>query len=136
MLFVVLLMSKSNANGMETEQEHIQLFVWRTPKKNHDVMMQICKQASNMHRKYGERLEFFQLGSIKTSIEMEGITNIAKTVSANQDEEVWLELNFYRDRNVSAKVQKDESAGQLYKQFMDLISPGSCIEGGFSHLRV
>jgi uncharacterized protein YbaA (DUF1428 family) len=140
MLFVVLLMSKSNANGMETEQEHIQLFVWRTPKKNHDAMMQIYKQASSMHRKYGERLEFFQLGSTETSMEMEGITNIAKTVSANQDEEVWLELNFYRDRKhldgVSAKMQRDESAGQLYKQFMDLISPGSCIEGGFSRLRV
>ena len=43
---------------------------------------------------------------------MEGITNIAKTISATQDEEVWLELIFYRDRKhkeeVGAKMRKDE----------------------------
>jgi hypothetical protein len=35
---------------------------------------------------------------------------------------------------VSAKMQKDENAGKLGKQFMGLISPGSCVEGWFSHL--
>jgi uncharacterized protein YbaA (DUF1428 family) len=43
---------------------------------------------------------------------MEGITNIAKTISATQDEEVWLELIFYRDRKhkeeVGVKMRKDE----------------------------
>ena len=46
-------------------------------------------------------------------------TNIAKTVSANQDEEVWLELNFYRDRkhrdDVMAKMKNDESADPLFR---------------------
>ncbi len=28
---------------------------------------------------------------------MEGITNIAKIISATQNEEVWMELIFYRD---------------------------------------
>jgi hypothetical protein len=35
-------------------------------------------------------LAFIQLNNIE--VLMEGLTNIAKTVSANQDEEVWLEL--------------------------------------------
>ena len=43
---------------------------------------------------------------------MEGITNIAKTISATQDEEVWMELIFYTDRKhkdeVGAKMRKDE----------------------------
>jgi hypothetical protein len=51
-----------------------------------------------------------------------------------------LELNFYKDRkqldDVAVKMQNDEAATQLYKQFMDLISPGSCIEGGFSRIRI
>jgi uncharacterized protein YbaA (DUF1428 family) len=37
----------------------------------------------------------FQL--INSEAPMEDITNISKTVSANQDEEVLLELIFYRD---------------------------------------
>jgi uncharacterized protein YbaA (DUF1428 family) len=60
---------------------------------------------------------------------MEGITNIAKTISATQDEEVWLELIFYRDRKhkdeVGAKMQNDENMERLYKQSVDLLSPGS-----------
>ena len=69
-----------------------------------------------------------------------GFTNIANTVSANQDEEVWVDLHSYIDHkqldDVSAKMEKDESAGQLYKKFTDLITPESCIEGQFSHRRV
>jgi uncharacterized protein YbaA (DUF1428 family) len=44
---------------------------------------------------------------------MEGITNIAKTISANQDEEVWMELIVYRDSKhrdeVGAMMQSDEA---------------------------
>jgi uncharacterized protein YbaA (DUF1428 family) len=72
---------------------------------------------------------------------MEGITNIAKTVSANQDEEVWMELIFYRDRKdrkeVNATMQIDENLERLYKQSVDLLSPGSSfVMGEFSRLKV
>ena len=72
---------------------------------------------------------------------MESLTNIAKTVSANQDEEVWLELIFYKDRkhrdDVRAKMQNDESCGSLFRQFMDLITPGTnCIIGEFSYIKM
>jgi uncharacterized protein YbaA (DUF1428 family) len=73
---------------------------------------------------------------------MEGITNIAKTVSANQDEEeIWMELIFYRDRKhkdeVGAKMQNDENMERLYKQSVDLLSPGSSfVMGEFSRLEV
>jgi uncharacterized protein YbaA (DUF1428 family) len=58
---------------------------------------------------------------------MEGITNIAKTVSANQDEEeVWMELIFYRDRKhrdeVSAKEQNDENMDRLYNNLKPELS--------------
>ena len=60
---------------------------------------------------------------------MEGITNIAKTVSANLDEEVWLELIFYRDRKhrdeAEAKMNNDESMGPLFQQSMDLVATGT-----------
>jgi hypothetical protein len=73
---------------------------------------------------------------------MEEITNIAKTVLANQDKEVWMELIFYnRDRKhqneVGTKMQKDENMERLYKQSVDLLSPGSSfVMGEFSRLEV
>jgi uncharacterized protein YbaA (DUF1428 family) len=136
-------MSKSNVTERNEEKEIgslLQLFVWRLPKKNHDAMVQFEKQINDLFWKHGTQPpKIFQLNSTKTSENM-GFTNIANTVSANQDEEVWVELHSYIDHkqldDVSAKMEKDESAGQLYKQFMDLITPESCIEGQFSRISV
>jgi uncharacterized protein YbaA (DUF1428 family) len=137
----VLAMSKSNR--MEMEQE-IGSVVWhsiaRLPKKNHDAMVRIAKQFNEVFKKHGGlHSEVFQLTN--TEAPMEGITNIAKTVSANQDEEVWMELIFYRDRKhrdeVGAKMQNDENMARLYKQSVDLLSPGSSfIMGEFNRLEV
>jgi uncharacterized protein YbaA (DUF1428 family) len=133
-------MSKSNVTeieqGIGSEVAH---FVYRVPKKNHEAMMQINKQFADIMRKYGASHLIFQLNN--TEAPMEGITNIAKTVSANQDEEVWMELISYRvlkhRDEVCAKMQNDENMNQLYKQFMDLITPGSRpIMGEFIRLEV
>jgi uncharacterized protein YbaA (DUF1428 family) len=90
-------MSKSNATEMKqvigSEVDH---FVYQVPKKNHDAMVQLNKQFAGIMTKYGAAHLIFQLNN--TNAPMEGITNIAKTVSANQADEVWMELIFYRDR--------------------------------------
>jgi uncharacterized protein YbaA (DUF1428 family) len=134
-------MSKSNTTEMEqvigSEVTH---FVYRVPKKNHDAMLQLNKQFAEIMRKYGALHLIFQLNN--TDAPMEGITNIAKTVSTNQDdEEVWMELIFYRDRKhrneVSAKMRNDKSMGPLFQQSMDLVTPGTgFIMGEFSRLRI
>ena len=72
---------------------------------------------------------------------MEDITNIAKTVSANQDEKVWMELIFYRDRKhkeeVATKIQNDERIGSLWQRTMDLVSRGTgFMMGQFSRIKV
>jgi uncharacterized protein YbaA (DUF1428 family) len=114
-------------------------FVYRVPTKNHDVMMKLCKQAADMTRKCGAAHLVFQLNN--TEVSMEGITNIAKTVSANNYEEVWLELIFYRDRKhrdeAEAKMNNDARMGPLFQQSMDLVTPGTgFIMGEFSRLEV
>jgi uncharacterized protein YbaA (DUF1428 family) len=134
-------MSKSNIAELEkvigSEVAH---FVYRVPKKNHEAMIQLNKQFADIMRKYDAPHLIFQLNN--TEAPMEGITNIAKTVSAKQDEEeVWMELIFYRDRNhrdeVSEKMQNDENMDRLYKQSVDLLSPGSSfVMGEFSRLEV
>ena len=72
---------------------------------------------------------------------MEGMSNIAKIVSATQDEEVWLELLFYRDRKhkeeVGAKMRNDERMGPLWQQSVSLVSPGTdFIMGEFSRIKM
>ncbi len=72
---------------------------------------------------------------------MESITNIAKTVSANEEDEVWIELIFYKDRKhrdeVDAKMRKDENMERLFKQSLDLITPGTKFNmGEFSRVDV
>jgi uncharacterized protein YbaA (DUF1428 family) len=133
-------MSKSNLTeieqGIGSEVDH---FVYRVPKKNHDAMVQLNKQFDEIMRKYGAPHLIFQLNN--TEAPMDGITNITKTVSANQDDEVWMELIFYRDRKhrdeVSANMQNDESMGRLFQQSLDLVTAGTgFIMGEFSRIRV
>ena len=102
-------------------------------------MMQLNKQFVSTMRKYGATHLVLQLNS--TEAPMEGITNISKTLSANQDDEVWLELIFYRDRKhkdeVDSKMRNDESMAPLFQQSLDLLAPGSSfIMGEFSRLKV
>ena len=102
-------------------------------------MVQLEKQFIDIFRKHGGlRFEVFQLSSTENM--MEDWTNIAKTVSANQDEEVWLEQIFYRDSKhrdqYMAKCGNDENMNRLYKLFIDVITPGSSpIMGEFSRLK-
>jgi uncharacterized protein YbaA (DUF1428 family) len=139
---ILFSMSKSDATEMEQEKEIgsiVQQFICLLPKKNHDAMLQIAKQANYITRKHGAlRVEYFQLSSTEDMMDW---TNISKTISGNQEEEeIWVEQVFYRDSKhrdeYMAKCGNDENMNQLYKQFMDLITPGSAIMGEFSRLEV
>ena len=132
----------SNVNVTEIERgigNEVAHFVYRVPKKNHDAMMQLNKQFVEIMRKYGATHLILQLNN--TEAPMEGITNISKTILANHDDEVWTELIFYKDRKhrdeVEAKMQNDVNMEHLFKQSMDLITPGTTfIMGEFSRLGV
>jgi uncharacterized protein YbaA (DUF1428 family) len=124
--------------GKEIRGSIVQQFIYRLPKKNHDAMIQLEKQFIDAFRRNGGlRYEVFQLNGTENMMEW---TNIAKTMSANQDEEIWVEQVYYRDSKQRDKYMamcgKDENMERLYKQFMDLIAPGSTIMGEFNRLEV
>ncbi len=116
----------------------ILLIIYRTPKKNHEAMVALNNRVIGTFKNYGvQRFEIFQLGSTEDMMEF---INIAKTVSADQDEEVWLEIQSYRDRKhleqVGEKMKIDKSMEAESQQFLNLITPGSrCIFGEFSRLK-
>ena len=64
--------------------------------------MHLEKPIREFFKNAGVNQEIFQLkvGSDEQDkmAEQMGMTNIAKTIAAEQDEEVWLELQFYRDQ--------------------------------------
>ena len=133
-------MSMTKSNTTEIEQgigSEVDDFIYRVPKRNHDLTVQLCKEFDDIIRNYGVTHLVFQLGN--TEAPMEGITNIAKAVSATQDEELWLELIFYRDRKhkdeVAQKMRNDERMGTLWQRSMELVSPGTgFIMGEFNRL--
>jgi uncharacterized protein YbaA (DUF1428 family) len=133
----------SESNITEIVQQNIgevDQFIHRVPKKNHDAMLKLDKQFSDIITKeFGVAHLVFQLS--RTEAPMEGMSNIAKIVSATQDEEVWLELLFYRDRKhkdeVGVKMRNDERMGPLWQESVALISPGTdFIMGEFSRLKM
>lgn len=113
-------MDRSNNNGKETgqQQDHIQIFVWRRPKKNHGAMIQNCKRATSAHAEYGQRLEFFLLDRATLGSEY-GLTNIATVIpsSARRDDEdeVWLEVNFHKPHTKTANIWRRSQYGGEWK---------------------
>ncbi|MGE5661839.1 MAG: DUF1428 family protein [Ignavibacteriales bacterium] len=111
-------MSKSNILEKEQAKEigsHVQIFIYRVPKKNHDAIVRLNKQITDTLPKHGPlHSEFFYLSSTETVMDF---VNIAETVSANQDEEVWVEIQSYRDRKhrdeVMANMEKDKNCESL-----------------------
>jgi uncharacterized protein YbaA (DUF1428 family) len=129
-------MSKSNS----TYAGIVSHIVYRVPKKNHDAMLRICKEAYDMFKQY-DILHYDAFKLSNTDVPMEEFANIASVISANQDEEVWIESIYYRDRQhmneVMAKMEKDERAGVMMKQSMDLLPRGAkFIVGDFERLSV
>ena len=120
-------MSKSNATEPKKEiGNQVRVNIYRIPKKNHDKMVQNQKQFTDVFRKHGCYYEGFQLNSTGAP---EGFTSLTTVLSANQDEEVWMDLESYRDHGhtdeVISKIMKDENALSLMKQYIELLSPGS-----------
>jgi hypothetical protein len=74
------------------------VFIYRITKNNHDSLIQLNNRVIDTFKKYGVlKFEVFQLGRTD---DMMGFTNIAKTIlAAPNEEEVWLEIQSYRDHN-------------------------------------
>ena len=119
---------------------YIVMFIYRVPKKNHEALIRLGKQVNDTFNKVGVlRSEVFRLSKTE---DMMGFTNVSKIVSASndQEEEVLLETQTYRDHKhlaeVGALMEKDKSAIMLYQQFINLIVPNSCIFGEFSRINM
>jgi uncharacterized protein YbaA (DUF1428 family) len=131
-------MSGTNTSSNQPgSRGHIEIFLYRAPKKNHDGMLEVNRQSLDFFIKHGaSSFEVFSLTSRENMMEF---VNLSKTISASDDEEVWVEIQSYRDsehvKEFTASMEGDKSLEPLYKRFMELIAHGSAVSfGGFSKL--
>jgi uncharacterized protein YbaA (DUF1428 family) len=71
---------------------------------------------------------------------MDVLDNIAKTLSTAEDEEVWMEVQYFRDHrhceDIYANMMQDKSIEPFGKEFFGLVTlEKRLITGGFSRLR-
>ncbi len=100
-------------------------------------MVEVNRQSRDFFIKHGA--SSFEVFSLTTRENMMEFVNLSKTISASEDEEIWLEIQSYRDadhvKEFSESMKSDKTAEPIYKQFMELITPGSIVSfGGFSKL--
>jgi uncharacterized protein YbaA (DUF1428 family) len=126
-----------NSTNQKDSRGQVAIFLYRAPKKNHDALVKINKHSHDFFMKYGVlKFEVFNLNSRENMMDF---VNLSKTISANNDEDVWLEIQSYRDAKHVQEFMKamegDKSGDEMYKDFMKLITPGSIVTfGDFSKL--
>ncbi|MDF0680753.1 MAG: DUF1428 family protein [Candidatus Nitrosocosmicus sp.] len=128
----------SNSYNFEHQKDTgglIQIVFIRAPKKNHDALTKIGKQTDDFFRKHGVSKFVYRLNARENMMDF---VNISKIISANDDEDVNVEILSYRDAKHVEEVMKamegDNRANELYKEAMELITPGSIVFGDFSKL--
>jgi len=100
-------------------------------------MVEVNRQSRDFFTKcHPSGFEVFSLDSRENVMEF---VNLSKTISASEEEEVWLEIQSYRDaehvKEFTANMQGDKSIEPIYKRFMELITPGSIVTfGGFGKI--
>lgn len=124
-------------NNKNIEGRIVEIFLYRAPKKNHDSLVRLNKQSHDFFMKYGALK--FEVFTINNRENMMDFVNLAKTFSANEEEDVWLEIQAYKNsqhvKEFIDKMKDDKSMETLYKEFMDLITPGSVVSfGGFDKI--
>ena len=83
----------------------------------------------------------FEVFSLSSRNDIMDLTNIAEIVSANDDEEAWLEIQSYLDadhvKEFVKVMESDKSGNEMYSEFMKFITPGSIVTfGDFGKLKV
>lgn len=131
-------MNDLSGNQQSTKlSKQLEIFIYRAPKENHNAMIRVNEQSRDFFMKHGvSNFEVFLLGSKDDIMDF---ANVSKAILAGDGDEVWLEIQSYRDiehvKEFMKAMEGDKSIEPLYKDFMELITPGSIVSfGSFNKL--
>ena len=134
-------MTDTNSSKELNAGDYLAAYFYRVPKKNHNAISQNLKKFIPWFVSNGVRLEYYHLAGKDTQETIESanaygmyiMVNITKTL-ASEEEDIWMELQYFRDQNhskeVYAKMMSDKSLEPLGKEFMGLISHGEKLTTG------
>ena len=77
-------MSSTNpSSNLKGSRGHIEIFLYRAPKKNHEGMLEVNRQSRDFFIKHGvSSFEVFSLTSRENVMEF---VNLSKTITASED---------------------------------------------------
>lgn len=110
--------------------------MYRVPKSNHDAIVTNLKKFIPWFEEHGVRIEYYQFSNSET---MEGMESFTKALSCTEDEEIWMELQYFKDakhaKDLYAIMMNDKTLEPLGTEFFGLIKQGkSLVTGGFNRL--
>ncbi len=122
----------NQTENTKKEYSYAEFMIIRSPKKNHDAILQLENKSLDMFGREGVLYDLFMLGN---STSWEGFTNISKAMSASPGEEdVWVNIMSYRDKKhrdeFVSKMSNDKECQEGYEEFTKLLTPGSEIVTG------
>lgn len=105
-----------------TVGEFSQIFLYRVPRANHDRFGAVEGQLAAIFRKHGALgSDFYVLGEGRI---FQGFRDLRDVLGTSTEEEVWVEVDHYRDVEdsvrVIAAIGQDPSAGPLFGQVLQL----------------
>ena len=123
-------MNKSNMQTrIKDEVNAIRLYIYSIPKKNHDAMMHNQSQFDETFHKHG--ILSYKTLQLNRSDDSEGFVSLNNLISSNKDDEIWLDLESYKDNDhlndVGNRMEDDKSGVNLMNEFINLVSPDSKI---------
>ncbi len=114
---------------IEDKVNAIRLYIYTIPKKNHDAMMHNQSQFNETFHKHG--ILGYKTLLLNRSDDSEGFVSLSTLISSNKDEEIWLDLEEYKNNDhlndVGNRMEHDKDGVNLMKEFINLVSPNSKI---------
>jgi len=105
---------------------YVQLFLYRVPKANHEAFAATEEKLFAIFRKHG--ILGSDLYVCRDARIFKGFRDLREALAAAPEEEVWIEIDRYRDqagsRRVIEGIAKDPEAGPLFGRVLQLAAPG------------
>lgn len=109
------------------------IYLFRVPRSNVDAFSRVQREAGEIYKRYGalddETLAPFNLEANY------GCSGFASVVELKGDEELWVGLSRFRDRDhhdeVMIKVDADPQINDLYAEMLTLLDMSRVVRGEF-----
>ena len=115
------------------------IFAYCVPRENHNEMLNLETQLGIIYKRHGSLSMKLYVWN-QTSI-LQGFAGLNKQLGANPDDELWLEIDSYRNESdlnkTMQKVRGSKEPRPLWEKLSQIVGPGRSIAmGEFDKVRL